>query len=230
MNISIGQKLGFLEVVSLNNESKRGKSWLCRCVCGKEIVIAQSLLIGGKGTKPRKSCGCRKHKHGGKVAENLRVNKIWHHMIARCYDPLDISFNRYGDKGVTVVDSWRKSFIEFCDWALSNGYSDDLTLDRIDSTKGYSPENCRWVDYYHQAQNRGMHSDNKTGVSGSALRPNGRYMAYINRDNKRYNLGMYDTLDEVTSAREKAKDYYKEHGTLEGYKPVWKRLRKPKSY
>lgn len=93
----------------------------------------------------------RYHKHG---YAHTRIDHIYKTMIARCYYPNSISYPRYGAKGITVCDEWRADKKTFFEWALFNGYAEDLTLDRIDPSKGYSPANCRWVDYITQNNHR----------------------------------------------------------------------------
>ena len=75
-------------------------------------------------------------------------------MQQRCYSPEHYGFKYYGAKGVTVCDEWRYSFVAFKDWALSHGYQEHLTLDRIDPYGDYCPENCRWATWKEQAQNK----------------------------------------------------------------------------
>lgn len=74
-------------------------------------------------------------------------------MKSRCYYPKAEKYKYYGGRGITVCDEWLHDFQAFYDWALYNGYADDLTLDRIDGNKGYSPDNCRWVDRLTQQNN-----------------------------------------------------------------------------
>lgn len=112
-----------------------------------------------------------------------RLKSIWMQMISRCYNKKSISFKYYGAKGVTVCDEWRNNFDAFEKWAGNNGYSCTLTLDRIDRSQGYKPENCRWATHKEQQNNTGYNRlltyngktqtlkqwSEETGVSYSAM-------------------------------------------------------------
>lgn len=90
------------------------------------------------------------YKHGGK---GTRLWSIYNGMKSRCYNPNVPAYKFYGGRGITICSEWLDSFPNFRDWALANGYSDDLTLDRKDTNGNYSPDNCRWSTKKEQALN-----------------------------------------------------------------------------
>lgn len=129
--------------------------WLCRCDCGKETVVCtQSLKSGGT-----LSCGCYRQKrakeghtiHGG---TGTRLYDIWTGMISRCYNKNNNRYDNYGGRGIIVCNEWKNSFEVFRDWATKNGYSDNLTIDRINVNGDYCPENCRWISPLEQSKNK----------------------------------------------------------------------------
>lgn len=215
--VKVGYRIGKLLVVKLEREDPRGKTWLCKCDCGNDIILNNYQLIQGGKRRPNKSCGCKEYRYNGKVGKNLRLYHTWYGMKRRCYDKGSGSYKRYGAKGVAVDEVWIEDFNNFLEWALNNGYKDGLTLDRIDSKQGYSPSNCRWATYNTQMQTRGKMGNNTTGVTGvSHSKKTDRYSAYIQRDGIQKNLGVFDDLERAKEARVQAEQRYKEHGTIKG--------------
>lgn len=91
------------------------------------------------------------YKHG---LYKTRQYGIWKGMRSRCYLKTNHVYELYGGRGITICDEWKDDFKAFYDWSVENGYADNLTIDRIDVNKGYSPDNCRWVTQAEQSKNR----------------------------------------------------------------------------
>lgn len=79
-----------------------------------------------------------------------RIYKMWHNIKSRCTNPNATKYYLYGGKGIKVCDEWLHSFENFYNWAMQNGYKDNLTIDRINSDKDYCPENCRFATFKEQ--------------------------------------------------------------------------------
>lgn len=85
---------------------------------------------------------------------HTRIHRIWRGMKARCYNPNHDRYHCYGSRGITVCKEWKEDFLSFYDWAMNNGYSNELSIDRIDVNGPYSPENCTWSSQSTQSRNK----------------------------------------------------------------------------
>ena len=83
-----------------------------------------------------------------------RLISVWNSMIDRCHNPKNSYYKNYGERGIAVCKKWRNSFSSFFMWSLCNGYSEDLTIDRINNNLGYTYKNCRWVTFQENQNNR----------------------------------------------------------------------------
>lgn len=149
-----GLHFGHLTVIERagTHQKTRRALWRCCCDCGKSIITSTHALTHGFVT----GCGCRKLRgmntsHG---LRHTRIYSIWKSMKQRCYNPKHKYYKYYGDRGITICNEWLHNIQTFYDWAITHGYEDDLTIDRIDNDKGYSPDNCRWTTMAEQNKNR----------------------------------------------------------------------------
>lgn len=100
-------------------------------------------------------------KHG---MRNTRLYNIWRSMRQRCSNPKTINYHNYGGKGIKVCEDWSKDFMIFYNWAMENGYSENLSIDRINPDGNYEPDNCRWASCKEQNNNR--HSNKFLELNG----------------------------------------------------------------
>lgn len=151
MDIS-GQKYNKLLALEFVKSDAYGNSiWKCRCDCGETSYVRAGALRAGQIKQCKKCADSLKIKT---PIENPRIKSIYKDMLRRCYKPYRKNYERYGGRGISVCSEWLENPISFEKWALNNGYSDKLSIDRIDNDGNYEPSNCRWTDFTTQANNR----------------------------------------------------------------------------
>ena len=151
-----GQKFNRWTVIERAENDKRGQAqWKCVCDCGNVSIV------GGKDLRlnKSKSCGCLQKETASQVAKThgkskTRLYRIWNVMRQRCKNPKVPEYKRYGGRGISVCCQWENSFLDFYDWAIHHGYSDSLSIDRINVNGNYEPSNCRWATAIEQARNK----------------------------------------------------------------------------
>jgi len=146
---------GKLSVIKRVENNKHGKSqWLCKCECGGTKIVSGRGLNSGD----TRSCGCLRRNSGFKHGLRFtRQYRILQNMKSRCYNPKATKYINYGGRGIKICDEWldeEKGIENFYNWSIENGYSDDLSIDRIDNDGDYEPDNCRWVTYKEQNLNK----------------------------------------------------------------------------
>lgn len=210
-----GQKFGRLTALyTVPNNSHRTR-WHCVCDCGNTKDVLQQNLRNGHV----KSCGCLHTERNIKkiTAYNSSMNReahnetktrlyhIWVNIKSRCFNKTLSSYKNYGGRGITICQEWKESFISFKNWALSNGYSDSLSIDRIDVNGNYSPYNCRWVTNSIQQFNKRKTKRNTSGHVGiSWNKKDQRWIAYITKDYQLHTLGSFRNIEDAIEARERA--------------------------
>lgn len=162
-DIHIGDKFGRLTVIDKTDDyikptGEHRHCWVCKCNCGNIITIRGDDLISHHTI----SCGClRKEKSTIRLTTHglskTKLYKIYTDIKYRCYNSNSTGYEDYGGRGIKVCNEWLNKdngFINFYNWAINNGYRDDLTIDRINVNGNYEPSNCRWIPKEYQAENK----------------------------------------------------------------------------
>jgi hypothetical protein len=146
-----GQVFGRLTVLSFNSFiEKRRTVWNCKCTCGKEVTAPGKNLTNGH----KLSCGCLTKARFTHRSTGTRLHGIWGDMKNRCNNPRHKGFKNYGGRGIKICEDWQKDFSIFKVWAIANGYSETLKIERINNDGNYEPDNCKWATDLEQSFNK----------------------------------------------------------------------------
>lgn len=160
MNDLTGQRFGKLTVLEFDHRGiEYGQArnfWKCQCDCGNITIISQHKLV----TNGKKSCGCLHAEvmHKIKTVHGERHTKLyntWVNMKNRCLNKNVACYERYGGKGIQVCDEWLE-YKNFSEWAHASGYQEGLTIERIDPTGDYCPNNCEWISFVENCRRAGQ--------------------------------------------------------------------------
>ena len=192
------EDLGYLYPTPNSKQKKRFGIYKCG-FCGEEFRTQINNVKFGN----TKSCGCYGKKiksEGINRKHNLsytRLYKVWANIKDRVLNPKKENYINYGGRGITICDEWKNDFMSFYNWAMENGYSDELSIDRIDNDENYCPENCRWTTSIIQNRNKRMHKNNTSGFKGvSYYKRGGNYQTYVKIKYKKIHLGHFLTAVE----------------------------------
>lgn len=200
-SVEIGKTYNNIKVLSFSHKDNHGKKrYNCKCLlCGNNFVTLGTTVKTGK----TKSCGClskkaskdRMTKHG---MHGTDIYKRWKGMKARCNNKSYHAYEKYHKKG--VCDRWNNDFINFYN-DMHSTFFEGAELDRIDNSKGYYPENCRWVTHKENSNNRDKYKNN-SGYTGVHLgKKNKTYQVNLSHNRKIIYIGSYKTLKEAVNAR-----------------------------
>lgn len=135
---------GHYEYIFTETKLRQYKNLFCEFICDCGVIKnipAKSVLDGHS-----KSCGCYNTERI--TSHKMTKTKLyckWKDMKTRCLNPSHKHYDRYGGRGIEICEDWKHSFELFMEWANLNGYTENLSLERIDNDKGYYPENCSWI-------------------------------------------------------------------------------------
>ena len=192
------EDLGMRFPTKNSKERKRFGRYQCG-FCGVEFTT-DSYGINSGNTK---SCGCYRKKIKAEGTNrkhsiaHTKLYRIWAAIKNRVYNTKNNRYYIYGGKGITMCDEWKRDAKAFYNWAMENGYSEGLSIDRIDNAGNYEPNNCRWTTSTIQCRNQGIRKDNKSGYKGVFFhKRDKKFTTYITVNKRRISLGYFQTAVE----------------------------------
>ncbi len=206
-----GNRYNKLVALEFSHSHQKNAYWKFQCDCGQVTTLAAHSVKRGDS----KSCGCHRrevsrqkatiHGHAANGGQT-RLYRIWAAMNRRCDLETHGAYDRYGGRGIHVCAEWANSFQAFEQWAMSSGYSDELSIDRRDNDGGYEPGNCRWVTEKVQANNR---SSNRTVIYEGVEMTLASFAELIGLDPNTvaYRLNNGWSIEETATKRQANRDY-----------------------
>ena len=218
------EDLGRIFATEKSKQKRRYGIYKCG-FCGNEFKAQVQHITSGN----IKSCGCynkrrlsETHKTHGLTY--TRLYNTWKGIKKRTLNPKDKAYTDYGGRGITICEEWKNDFMSFHDWAMSNGYSDELSIDRIDNDGNYEPNNCRWTTQIIQTRNQRIRKNNTSGYKGvSFVKSRNNYTTYICVNNNKIHLGYFPTAEEGAIAY----NNYIIENNLEGFilnEIIWRKI------
>lgn len=176
----VGKRFGSLTVLDAYIQVPRGDKqcsytkWLCRCDCGAERYVCRNQILNNK---THYCPTCRP-----KGRRNEKLYHVYYGIKQRCNNQKNPSYCKYGGQGITICTEWDSDYCAFKEWAYKNGYREGLTIDRIDPTKNYSPDNCRWISLSENSAraNVGRHKNKSKLTDVYAISPDGDKIVITN--------------------------------------------------
>ena len=190
------QDLGMMYATEKSKDKHRFGIYKCS-FCGTNFKANTNDINRGY----TKSCGCYHKRRASETNKThglgyTRLYIIWSTLKGRVLNPKNKAYKNYGGRGITLCDEWL-DVQNFYDWAMSNGYSDELSIDRIDNDGNYCPENCRWTTQTIQTRNQRIYKNNSSGFKGVCfVKDKNKYKSYITVDKNRVFLGYFPTAED----------------------------------
>ena len=172
--------------------------------CKVHFKTTTATVKNGKSTKCL-SCARKVSTNAKHNDSKTRLYNIWRSMINRVENKNSLDYKNYGGRDITICKEWRIDYLSFKKWALENGYSNTLKIDRIENNSGYSPDNCRWATQTIQSRNtRRLRSTNTSGYRGvSWHKKQQKFNSRITVNSITINLGSYCSDIEAAKAYDK---------------------------
>ena len=185
-------------------DKRKDRYGLFECsICKKHFEARTSVVRRVKQNRCKSCASSQTSTTHGKT--NTRLFTIWRGIKLRCLNAKNKDYKNYGERCISICDEWKNDFMSFYNWAIENGYKEELSIDRINNDGNYQPNNCRWVTNEIQGRNtRLLISRNKSGYRGVSFSNGiGKWRAAIKVNSRHKHIGNFDSLIEAGYAYDK---------------------------